>query len=87
MRVSDLLGTPVRTESGESLGSVHDVRGELAGGSLRVTGLLVGGAGVAERLGIGALRRRERLRGHDPIPWSAVLRADRRGIVVRDDRA
>jgi sporulation protein YlmC with PRC-barrel domain len=84
MRVGDLLGVKVRTESGKELGSVHDVRGELSSTSLRITGLVVGGLGVLERLGIGAPESKGRVRVHDMVPWSAVLRADRRGIVVKD---
>jgi sporulation protein YlmC with PRC-barrel domain len=84
MRLSDLLGLDVRTESGDALGSVHDVRAELTSSSLRVTGLVVGGAGLLERLGIGAPESAARVRTHDVVPWSAVVRADRRGILVRD---
>jgi sporulation protein YlmC with PRC-barrel domain len=83
MRLSDLLGVPVRTESGESLGRVHDVRAELGARSLRVTGLVVGRLGVLERLGLGAPRTPLRVRTSDVVPWSAVVRADRRSVVVR----
>ena len=38
MRLSELLNRKVVTESGQRLGRVHDVRGELVGGRLRVTG-------------------------------------------------
>jgi sporulation protein YlmC with PRC-barrel domain len=85
MRLSDLLGTEVRTEAGASLGRVHDVRGRLSDRGLRVVGLVVGGQAVLERLGIGAPGALERVRGGDVVPWRHVLRADRRGIVV-DDR-
>ena len=84
MNVSDLLGLGVKTQSGESLGHVHDVRGELGARSLRVTGLVVGRLGLLERVGIGAPESGQRVRGHDVVPWSAVVRADRRGVVVRD---
>ena len=84
MRLSEILGSEVRTESGDSLGHVYDVRGELGARSLRVTGLVVGRRGLLERLGIGAPHRRERVRTHDAVPWSAVVRADKRGVVVRD---
>jgi hypothetical protein len=84
MTVADLLGLVVRTESGESLGRVFDVRGELGARSLRVTGLVVGRLGLLERIGIGAPESGQRVRGHDVVPWSAVIRADRRGVVVRD---
>ena len=84
MRLSELLRANVRTESGEPLGRVHDVRAELTASSLRVTGIVVGRVGVIERLGIGAPKSGLRLRSHDVVPWSAVLRADRGGIVVED---
>jgi sporulation protein YlmC with PRC-barrel domain len=84
MRVSELLRLDVRTESGEKLGRVRDVRAELTTRSLKVTGLVVGRLGLLERLGIGAPESGDRIRTHDLIAWSSVVRADRRGIVVRD---
>jgi sporulation protein YlmC with PRC-barrel domain len=84
MRLSHLLGVKVHTESGDKLGCVHDLRGELSSSSLRITGLVVGGFGLLERLGIGAPESKGRIRVHDVVPWSAVVRADRRGIVVKD---
>ena len=84
-RVSDLLGTKVHTESGRKLGRVYDLRGELTSRSLRITGLGVGGLALLERLGIGAPESADQIRTTDVIPWSAVIRADRRGVVVRDD--
>ena len=84
MRVSDLLNVEVRTESGDRLGRVHDLRAELTPQTLKVKGLVVGGRGLLERLGVGAPRSGARIRTRDVVPWSAVIRADRRGIVVRD---
>jgi len=84
VRLSELLGLEVRTESGDRLGRVHDVRAELTSRSLTVTGVVIGGLGVLERLGIGAPESSLRVRARDAIPWSAVVRADRRGVVVRD---
>lgn len=85
MKLSDLLGREVRSESGQKLGRVHDVRAELRPRTLVVTGLVVGRLGVLERLGLGAPRSGMRIRGHDVIAWKDVVRADRRGVVVRDD--
>jgi sporulation protein YlmC with PRC-barrel domain len=85
MRFTDLLDVEVRTESGERLGKVHDLRAERTPRTLKVTGLVVGVLGLLERLGIGAPESGARIRTHDVIPWSAVVRADRSGIVVRDD--
>jgi len=84
MRASELLRLDVRTESGEKLGRVYDVRAELTMRSLKVTGLVVGRLGLLERLGVGAPESQDHIRTHDLIPWNAVVRADRRGIVVRD---
>jgi hypothetical protein len=39
---------------------------------------------LLERLGVGAPGSSSRLRGEDVVPWSAVIRADARGVVVRD---
>lgn len=87
MRLSSLLGVPVRTAAGVSLGRVHGVRAELRAGAAVVTGLVVGELGLLERLGIGAPRRRERLRGGDVVPWEDVLQAGPHRIVVRDREA
>jgi sporulation protein YlmC with PRC-barrel domain len=84
VKVSDLLGVTVRTESGERLGRVHDLRAELGGKTPRVTGICIGKLGLVERLGIGAPSSAARLRTHDVIAWTDIVRADRRGIVVRD---
>ena len=84
MRLGELLGIQVRTESGERIGRVYDVRGELTRQALKVTGLVVGRAGVLERLGLGAPESEVRIRTRDVVPWSAVVRVDRRGVVVRD---
>lgn len=84
MRLSDLLGLHVRTEAGERLGRVYDVRAELGERSLRVTGLCVGKVALLERLGIGAPSSTEKIRTDDVIPWSEIVRVDRRGVVVRD---
>jgi sporulation protein YlmC with PRC-barrel domain len=84
MRVSDLLNVKVRTESGEKLGRAHDFRAELTSKSLKVTGICVGTWGLLERLGVGSPESADRVHSHDVVTWSAVVRADRRGIVVRD---
>ena len=83
MRLSDLLNLEVRTESGERLGRAHDLRAELTSRSLSVTGVCVGTLSLLERLGVTSPEA-GRIHMHDVVPWSAVLRADRRGIVVHD---
>jgi sporulation protein YlmC with PRC-barrel domain len=84
VRASKLIGLSIATESGESLGRVYDVRAELKPRSLPVTGLVVGRRGLLERLGIGAPRSPGRIRTRDVVAWSAVVRVDRPGVVVRD---
>jgi sporulation protein YlmC with PRC-barrel domain len=83
MRLSDLLGVEVRTESGERLGHVHDLRGRLGSRSLEVTGLSIGARGMLERLGIGVSKHRF-VGARGLVPWASVVSAGRRGIVVRD---
>jgi sporulation protein YlmC with PRC-barrel domain len=85
VRLSELLGVGVSTESGERLGHVHDVRADLTSRSVKVKGILVGRVGLLERLGLGAPHSTFRRHGQDLVPWTAVVRADRRGVVVRDD--
>jgi sporulation protein YlmC with PRC-barrel domain len=85
-RLSQLLGTGVRTESGRQLGCVRDVRAELRPRSVAITALVVGRYGYLERLGIGAPESRGRNFRQDVVPWSDVVRADTRGIVVRDPK-
>jgi sporulation protein YlmC with PRC-barrel domain len=87
VRFSELSGVSVHTESGESLGRIHDLRATLGPRSLRVTGLIVGRLGLLERLGIGAPEATVRIRTGDVVPWAAVVRVDRGGIVVRDGTA
>jgi sporulation protein YlmC with PRC-barrel domain len=85
MRFTDLLNARVTTESGHALGRVHDLRAELTPRTLKITGLVVGTAGVFERLGIGAPESGAPIRTRDVVPWSAVVRADSGKVVVRDD--
>lgn len=90
MRLSELLNRRVLTESGQSLGRVHDVRGELAGGRLRITGLSTGNRGILERYGVGTRGSggpgRAKVHGHPVIPWERVVRVAST-IVVRDETA
>ena len=87
MRLGELLGREVVTESGERLGRVHDVQGELEEGRLRVTALVAGAPGILERLGVGAREkggaRRAKRHDHAAIAWERVVRVGR-DVVVRD---
>jgi sporulation protein YlmC with PRC-barrel domain len=89
MRLIDLLGCEVRTESGEELDRVWDVRAEETEGGLRLVGLLVGKRGFLERLGLLSWRQMrthgERTRPHaEVLPWDAVLRLEKGILIVRD---
>jgi sporulation protein YlmC with PRC-barrel domain len=77
--LSSLQRRKVVTESGESLGRLHDLRGELAGSKLRITGICVGGKAWLSYFGVSAHGQ------HDVIAWEAVVRIDGDRIVVRDD--
>jgi sporulation protein YlmC with PRC-barrel domain len=87
MRLSELLNRKVVTESGQELGHVHDVRGELDGGRLRVTGLVAGKLGILERIGVGTRGsggpRQAKVHGHPVIPWERVIRVGSE-VVVHD---
>jgi sporulation protein YlmC with PRC-barrel domain len=87
MRLSELLNREVVTESGLSYGKVHDIRGELGSGRLRVTGLACGPMGLLERYGVGTGGTggpsRAKVHGHSAVPWARVLRVGAK-VVVRD---
>jgi sporulation protein YlmC with PRC-barrel domain len=87
MRLSELLGRTVVSQSGEKLGRVHDVRGVLSDDHLRITGLCAGELGLLERYGVGTHGSggpgRAKVHGHEMIPWERVLRVGPE-IVVRD---
>jgi len=75
--LSSLIGREVETESGLSLGSCHDLRGEVSGSRLEVVALSVGPIGLLDRLGI-------KSRGHNEVAWTSIVRIDGDRIVVRD---
>ena len=87
MRLSELLNRKVVTESGASLGRIHDIRGEIAHAPLRVTGLAAGELGVLERFGIGTHGSggpsQAKVHGHQIITWERVVRVGAE-VVVRD---
>ena len=87
MRLGELLDREVVTESGERLGRVYDVKGELEEGRLRVAAVVAGTPGILERFGIGARgkggARRALRHDHSGIPWERVVRVGRE-VVVRD---
>jgi sporulation protein YlmC with PRC-barrel domain len=87
MLLSELLHRKVETESGRSLGHVHDLRAERRNGSLVLTGLIVGRRALLEHFGVGlrSARTGTKLRtGADTVPWGAVVRLTSRKVVVED---
>jgi sporulation protein YlmC with PRC-barrel domain len=90
MRLSVLLNRKVVSESGQQLGRVHDLRGELVEGRLMVTGLIAGKRGILERYGIATHGsggpRQPKVHGHPVIPWELVVRVGSE-IVIRDPAA
>ena len=88
MRLGELLNREVVNESGDRLGHVHDVRGELVEGHLRVNGLVCGKLGILERYGIGTHGSggpgRTKVHGHPVIPWDRVVRVGAK-VVVWDE--
>jgi sporulation protein YlmC with PRC-barrel domain len=88
MRLSELLNRNVVSESGQQLGRVHDVRGELVGGRLRLTGLVAGKLGILERYGIGTHGSggpgQAKVHGHPIILWERVVRVGSE-VVIRDE--
>ena len=87
MRLSQLLNRKVVTESGRTLGRVHDIRGHIEGRRLTVTGLVAGELGLLERYGIGTDGRggpnQAKAHSHDIILWNRVLYVGSQ-IIVRD---
>ena len=76
---SSIKGRTVETQTGRTLGRCHDLRGELTGSRLRITGLCVGKRAWLSHLGIRAHH------GHQIVPWADVIRIEGKRIIVRDD--
>jgi hypothetical protein len=92
MRLTDLLGAELITESGERLGHVFDVRvkrdprssAERADQKWRVDALLYGEKGMTQRFGLLADRQRVARGTHDELPWRDVVAIAAGEITVRD---
>jgi hypothetical protein len=84
IRASDLVGCVVRTETGDKLGRVHDLRGEAtAGGGWRLIGLVVGKRGILTRLaGDGTASH-----GRSYVRWHDILALDDGLVTVRSNHA
>jgi sporulation protein YlmC with PRC-barrel domain len=87
MRLSELLHRELRTESGRTLGHVHDVRAEQRGDRLVITGVIVGRHALLEHFGIGLAPGQSgsnRRTSKGVVPWSAVVRVLGDAVIVRD---
>jgi sporulation protein YlmC with PRC-barrel domain len=85
IRASDLIGAVARTESGERLGRVHDLRAHSSGdGGWLLMGLVTGPKGVLARFQGGD---EEAIRAGNVIPWEAVVRLEDGVVIVRDEVA
>jgi sporulation protein YlmC with PRC-barrel domain len=81
IRASDLIGCELRTESGERVGRVHDLRAERRNGEWHLTELVLGRRGLSARLvGTGP----DRLISGEVVDWDAV-RSLQDGLVVVSD--
>lgn len=87
-KLSELLEAEVVDEAGERRGRVHDVRVRRLerrspdGHALRVIGLVIGGRGLRERLGIDTAKTAKPIADRDFIPWEQVRRVDDGKVVV-----
>jgi sporulation protein YlmC with PRC-barrel domain len=92
IRLSDMLGCRVFTESGRKLGRVHEVRvtRRTPGTSDHtqlgwlVDGIVVGNVGLLERLGVRGAQRSEATIGSDVVRWDDVVALEDGRAIVRD---
>jgi len=85
IRASDLVGCVLRTQSGERLGRVHDLRAQAVNDGWLLVGLVVGRGGMVARL-VGDTGPDPLVRG-DVIPWRAVTALEDGRVIVRDEVA
>jgi sporulation protein YlmC with PRC-barrel domain len=83
MRLSDLLGCDVVTESGWPLGKARDLRVETSERTAKVTGLVLTPPGSS-----GSILRWRSTDGHttqhEVVPWDAVQSIEEGRIVVKE---
>jgi hypothetical protein len=92
MKLTDLLGARLVTESGERLGHVFDVRvkrdprssPERADQKWKLDALLYGEQGLIARFGLFAAREHVSRGRHEELPWSEVVAIAAGEITVRD---
>jgi sporulation protein YlmC with PRC-barrel domain len=81
IRASDLIGCAVRSESGEDLGHVHDLRARSVDGGWELEGLVVGRGGMIARMTGSSANA---LVHGDLIPWDQITRLEDGLASVRD---
>jgi hypothetical protein len=92
MRLTDLLGAELVTESGDSLGHVFDIRvrrdprssPQRADQKWRLDALLYGEEGLSTRFGLLAARQRVSHGTHEELPWGDVVAIAAGKVTVRD---
>ena len=84
IRASDLIGCTVRTQAGQKLGRVHDLRAHATEHDWLLMGLVVGGGGMRARLSGGG---EESLTQGNVIPWEAITKLEDGLITVRNEIA
>jgi hypothetical protein len=92
MRLTDLLGATLVTESGERLGHVFDVRvkrdprssPERADQKWKLDALLYGQRGLIARFGLFSARERVSRGRHEELPWAEVVAIAAGKVTVRD---
>jgi hypothetical protein len=92
VKLTDLLGAELVTESGERIGHVFDVRvkrdprssADRADQKWRFDALLYGEKGLIARFGLFAARQHVSRGNHDELPWSNVIAIAEGRITVRD---
>lgn len=90
MRVSDLIGAHLVTESGERLGRVFDVNvrrpgGEGAEGPWQIDALVYGERGMASRFGVVLVKQWVAAGRHDEVAWERVVGIGPGEVTVRDE--
>ncbi len=92
MKLTDLLGAKIVSESGETVGHVFDVRvkrdprssPDSADQTWRIEALLYGEGGLFERFGLFAAREHVSRQRHEALPWSDVVDVSDGVVTVRD---
>src|SRR3954452_4873580 len=85
IRASDLIGAVVRTEGGEKLGRVHDLRAHASDAGWLLMGLVTGPRGLLARFECGA--EDASIRAGRVSPWEAITRIAQGLVFAREELA